>query len=83
MGSTFILSGLRKKRAHLSGEIQKAERALAKLRRDLNTVDATLNIFEPQTNPDLIPAVRPYARSLLFAYGELTVLAYDALRLAP
>jgi hypothetical protein len=82
MAQSLALRALQKKRGQLAGEIQKAERALAKMRRDLNTIDATLNIFEPQTNPDLIPAIRPRVRLLFFDYGEMTVLCYEAFRRA-
>jgi hypothetical protein len=41
------------------------------MRRGPNTIDATLN--KPQTNPDLIPAVRPHVRPdrLPFEQGAL------------
>lgn len=80
MVNTYAITALRRKRAHLAGQIAHAEKALAKLRRELNTIDATINLFEPATNPELIPAVRPYVRGVYFRYGELTRLCYKALR---
>ncbi len=82
MAQSHVLSALYKKRGRIAGEMQIAERALAKKRRELDTIDATINLFSPQTNPDLIPAIRPYSRSLFFDYGELVRLCYEALRKA-
>lgn len=82
MGYALAIAGLRRKRARLAGEIAQAEKALAKMRRAVNTLDATINLFEPATDPELIPPVRPYLRGLYFGYGELTRLCYDVLRQA-
>jgi hypothetical protein len=47
MRYTYAISGLRRKRAHLMGEIEQAERETAKLRDQLAAVDATLRLFHP------------------------------------
>ena len=81
MGDTFAILALRRKRAHLAGEIAQAERALAKQRHTLATIDAVINMFEPATNPDLIPPIRPVSRRcMFFRHGEMTRLCVSALR---
>jgi len=63
-GDTYAIIALRRKRAHLAGEIEAAQRALMKQRHALSMLDAVLNIFEPATNPELIPPIRPVKRGL-------------------
>jgi hypothetical protein len=82
MGKAFAIAALHRKRARLAGEMALAEKSLAKLRQVLDTIDATINLFEPATNPELIPPVRPYVRGVYFRYGELTRFCYAALRQA-
>ena len=75
MGDTFAILALRRKRAHLAGEIAQAERALAKQRHTLATIDAVINMFEPATDPELIPPIRPVSRRcMFFRHGEMTRL---------
>jgi hypothetical protein len=81
MGESFAIAGLRRKRSRIAGEIEKAEHALARLRDDLANVDAVLRLFSPQTNPELIAAIRPCShRSLFFKRGEQPRLCLSALR---
>ncbi|HTC12090.1 MAG TPA: hypothetical protein VK726_25285 [Acetobacteraceae bacterium] len=70
MGKAFALAALRRKRAHLAGEMALPEKSLAKLRRALDTIDATINLFEPATNPELIAPVRPCVRGIYFQLGS-------------
>lgn len=72
--------GLHRKRARLAGEIEVAERRLAKQREVLAQVDAVIRLYEPQRNPELIPAIRPCGRCLFFRHGEQMRLCRDALR---
>jgi hypothetical protein len=81
MGNSFAILARRRKRAHVAGEIAQAERRLAKKRKVLATLDATLNLFEPTSNPELIPPIRPVSdRCLLFRHGEATRLCVSAMR---
>jgi hypothetical protein len=81
MADTFVISGLRRKRAHLAGEIDAAQRTLAKQREALATLDAVIRLFEPASNPELIPAIRPVQqRCPYFRRGEQTRLCAEALR---
>jgi hypothetical protein len=82
MHDTYTIAGLRRKRGHLAGEIEAAERALARQRALLANLDATLLLFDTTGDPSLIPAVRPVQRGNIFRHGEQTRLALTALRSA-
>jgi hypothetical protein len=55
---------------------------IARQRANLANLDATIKLFSPGTNPDSIPAKRPYRRTRYFAHNELSRLTQDALRTA-
>lgn len=81
MADTYAIYALRRKRAHLAGEIEAAQRAIQKQRATLATLDAVIRMFEPASNPELIPSIRPVsARDPLFRKGETTRLVLSALR---
>ena len=80
MRDTYAILALRRKRAYLAGEIAQAERQLADKYRTLKTLDATIQLFAPATNPELIPAIRPHRRGLFFRKGEQMRLCLSALR---
>ena len=80
MGNAYALYALRRKRAHIAGAIEKAERAIAVQRKALAELDAVIRIFEPASNPELIPSIRPCARNLFFRNGEQMRLALKVMR---
>jgi len=80
MRDTFAISALRRQRARLAGEIEAAERKLATQRKTLAQVDAVIRLFEPASNPELIPSIRPTWRNLFFRHGEQMRLCLEALR---
>ena len=81
MANTHAISALYRKRARLAGEIEAAQNATAKLRGTLATVDAVIRLFSPESNPELIPAIRPVGRRCLyFKHGEVLRLCVSALR---
>jgi hypothetical protein len=80
MRDTYAILALRRKRAYLAGEIAQAERQLADKYKTRATLDATIQLFAPTTNPELIPAIRPTRRGLFFRQGEQMRLCRDALR---
>jgi hypothetical protein len=80
MRDTYATLALRRKRAYLAGEIVQAERQLADKYRTLKTLDATIQLFAPTTNPELIPAISPRRRDLFFREGEQMRLCLSALR---
>jgi hypothetical protein len=80
MPDTFAILGLRRKRAHLAGEIEQAERRIEPLRVALAQLDAVLRLFDATSNPELIPAIRPTTRGAFFRRGEQMRLCLEALR---
>lgn len=81
MGDSFAIYALHRKRARLAGEINAAQAAVQKKREALATLDAVILMFEPQSNPELIPAIRPASkRNVYFHNGEQTRLCLSALR---
>jgi hypothetical protein len=76
---TFLIIGLRRKRARLAGEIEALEQKAVPLREALAQIDALLRLFEG-SNPELIPAIRPAPRCLFFRHGEQQRLCLAALR---
>ena len=80
MRYTYAISGLRRKRATLAGEIEAAERAIAKQREALVALDATLRLFHPDADPAHIASIRPQVRNVWFRHGERRRFAMEALR---
>jgi hypothetical protein len=80
MADSYAMYALRKKRARIAGEIEHAERALAKQREKLATLDSVILMFSPDCHPDMIPPIRPYRTGLFFGYQEAGRLVLDALR---
>jgi hypothetical protein len=63
MTEKHVVSALRAKRAEISGHIHDLEKRIARQRTNLANLDATIKLFSPGTNPDSIPAKRPYRRT--------------------
>src|SRR5271156_5520825 len=83
MTNSFVISGLTTKRAELSGEIAEAEKPIARLRSDLDSLDATIRLFDPSIKPKAIkPRVKRSAKNQVFRNGELTRLTLSVLRKA-
>jgi len=82
MGDTFVISGLKRKRARLEGEIRALQRALGQRQEERAMIDAVLLMFAPDCNPDMIPPIRPGSHGLFFGYRELPRLCLDVLRKA-
>lgn len=80
MGDSFVISGLKRKRARLDGEIRALQRALGQRQEERAMIDAVLRMFAPDCNPDMIPPIRPGSHGLFFGYRELPRLCLDALR---
>lgn len=77
----IAVNALRNKRAQLAGEIEMHSREIDRLRAELLHVDATLRLFDPQTDPADVGALRCYPRRTeWFAQGEIRRRIYDALR---
>lgn len=80
MGQSFVISGLKDKRARIAGEIAAAQRALDQRREELAQLDAVIRMFTPGCNPDMIPPIRPGSHGLFFSYGQLPRACLGILR---
>ena len=79
MSGNLVLSGLIKKRAEIAGQIEEAQRRIRMLVIDLDAVDATIRLFDP--NIDLAEIKPKPVRIRHQAYkGEVTRLIFSTLR---
>ena len=81
MGYTFVISGLKDKRARLAGEVAATQALLDQRRAELAQIDAVIRMFTPDCHPDMIPPIRPAGRrDMFFSYRELPRMCLDILR---
>src|ERR1700724_3890733 len=59
MADPHVISALREKRAELSGELIAAEKRILQLRDDIASLDRTIRVFDPTSEPHKI---RPILR---------------------
>jgi hypothetical protein len=77
----IAVDALRNMRARIAGEIEMYSREIDRLRAELVHLDATMQLFDPETEPSNIPALRRYPRrTRWFARGEVTQRIYEAFR---
>jgi len=77
----IAVNALRNMRARIAGEIAMHGREIDRLRTELVHLDATLRLFDPETDPAAVPALYRYPkRTEWFARGEVTRRVYEALR---
>lgn len=79
---SHVVSGLRRKRAQIAGFIADHERKARDWRVALVQLDATLKLFAPDLDPDLIPAKRRHRKSQHYNGPDLARLCLDELRKA-
>ena len=82
MAEPHVVSALVRKRAEIAGEIEAAEKRVARLRADLLHLDATLRLFDADAEPLAIPPKRPWRRTGWFRNGELPRRVLETLRAA-
>ncbi len=80
MGEPHVVSGLREKRAEISGTIEDMERRIAQQRADLMHVDAVLRLYAPELVPGSIAPKAVRRRNDWFRPGELSRIVLDILR---
>jgi len=77
----IAVNALRNMRPRIAGEIAMHGREIDRLRTELVHLDATLRLFDPETDPAAVPALYRYPkRTEWFARGEVTRRVYEALR---
>lgn len=79
MADTHVISALVKKRSELRGDIIHYKELIARLDKDLSTIDATIKIFEPDYNLSSIKPTNKH-RNRFFVTGEAKILILDTLR---
>jgi hypothetical protein len=82
MGDTYIINGLRRKRAYLSGEIVAAQRTLVRKRAELRNIDRMLKQLDSAIDLSAIKGIRPHLYMEAFRQGEQTRLCFAVLRMA-
>jgi hypothetical protein len=82
MGDTFVLSGLKRKRAEIAGQVAYLKKQIRRHQATLAHLDASIKLWAPDTRPDRIPNRRVYVRNRVFKPGEMPRLALDVLRTA-
>ena len=82
MGDTFVISGLRKKRAELSGDLIAAEKRILQLRADLDCLDGAIRLFDPEAEPRKICPVRLRRTPGAIPRGQCSRAILDMLRRA-
>jgi hypothetical protein len=82
MSTTHVVSALRVKRAEVSGELLAVQKHLERLRDDLDAIDRTLRIFDPNQSPESIRPVAKRTGDKLFAYGDCPRAVLNVLRVA-
>jgi hypothetical protein len=82
MGDTFVISGLRKKRAELSGELIAAEKRVLQIRADLDCLDGAIRLFDPEAEPRKIRPVQARRMSGPIPRGQCSRAVLDMLRRA-
>ena len=83
MSEPHVVSALTRKRAELAGDIRDLERKIEHRRTSLANLDATIRLFDPDSDPSAIGAKRRNRRTMYFARNEFSRLTLDAIRLAP
>lgn len=82
MGDAFVISGLRKKRAELSGELIAAEKRVLQLRADLDCIDGAIRLFDPTAEPRKVRPVRLRRTPGAIPRGQCSRAILDMLRRA-
>lgn len=79
MADSHVISALVKKRAELRGDIIHYKQLIATLDKDLQTIDATIKIFDVDYDISSIKPVRK-GRNRFFNNGEAKVLVLEVLK---
>jgi len=77
---TFTISGLKRKRGEIAGQLLILEGQVRTLRADLAAVDHTLCLLDPAIKPKALKVLKPRHRFKYFEAGELAKLIFAELR---
>jgi hypothetical protein len=82
MAGPHIISALREKRAELSGELIAAEKRIVELRADINSLDRTIRVFDPTSEPHTIRPILRRKKPTPIPRGQCSRAILDMLRRA-
>ena len=82
MADPHIISALREKRAELSGELITAEKRIVELGADIDSLDRTIRVFDPTSEPHTIRPILRRKKPALIPRGQCSRAILDMLRLA-
>jgi hypothetical protein len=82
MADPHVISALKAKRAELSGELIAAEKRIVELRADINSLDRTIRVFDPTSEPHTIRPILRRKKPTLIPRGQCSRAILDMLRLA-
>jgi hypothetical protein len=80
MADPHVISALRTKRAELSGELIAAEKRIAQLRADIESLDGAIRVFDPTSAPDKIRPILRRKKPTLIPRGQCSRAVLDTLR---
>lgn len=80
--NTYAIPALKRKRAELAGKVQALRKEIARHKKELDSIDATILLFDPEYKAGSVRPINPRKRSKLFKQGELGRHITDALRRA-
>src|SRR5712672_1323683 len=82
MADPHVISALRDKRAELSGELIAAEKRIVELRADIDSLDRTIRVFDPTSEPHTIRPILRRKKPTLIPRGQCSRAILDMLRQA-
>ncbi|WP_323665426.1 hypothetical protein [Aliarcobacter butzleri] len=80
MADTHVISALSTKRGEILGSIKYYKQLISSLDKDLQNIDATIKIFEPDYKFGSEKVVNKHTRNRFFNTGEEKVLVLEVLR---
>jgi len=83
LGDSYVISGLVKKRARLSGDLEQLRQQMIQLKGEIHTLDSAILLFDPEYKVKDIKPVRKRAANRFFESGERGRAIVDTLRESP
>jgi hypothetical protein len=82
MADPHVISALRQKRAELSGDLIAAEKRIVELRADIDSLDRTIRVFDPTSEPHAIRPILRRKKPTPIPRGQCSRAILDMLRLS-
>lgn len=75
-----VVSQLIEKRRELAGELRHYQSVINKLTTELNAIDISISVFDPNIKPKELKPIRFSTKKRYFKHGEVMTLVLDVLR---